>query len=55
MEEFLMKMESIDSKQNHTKNLEALLLTYLTSADANCQKERCDMLLLVSNLKELFV
>lgn len=55
MEDFKMKMESIDSNEIHAKHLDTLLLIYLTSTEANCHKERCSMLLLVSNLKELFV
>lgn len=55
MEEFIQKMESIDSKESHAKNLDILLLTYLSSASANDQKERCEMLVLVESLKELFM
>jgi len=55
MQDFLLKMESIDSKANHRKNLDSLLLTYLSSSDANNQKQRCEMLVLMDCLNQLFM
>lgn len=55
MENFLAELEAIDSKQNHLKTLDNLLLVYLTSEESNSHKERCDILLLVLHLRRLFV
>jgi hypothetical protein len=55
MQEFLAEMASIDTKENHLKTLDNLLLVYLTSQEANDQSERCQTLMLGINLRKRFV
>ncbi len=55
MNDFLEQLQSIDSKENHLKTIDNLLLVYLTSLEANDHEERCQTLLLCIKIRELFV
>ena len=55
MNQILEELENIDSKENHLKTLDNLLLVYLSSQEANCHKERVDILLLAVHLRQLFM
>jgi len=49
------ELEFIDSKGNHLKNLDNLMMVYLSSEEANCHKERVETLVLYHKLRELFL
>lgn len=55
MEDFILDLESIDTKENHLKTFDNLLLVYLTSTEANDQADRCQTLMLGIKIRELFV
>ena len=55
MENFMEELEAMDSKENHLKVLDNLLLAYLLSDAANSLSERSDVLLLLGKLRELFM
>lgn len=55
MEDFLEELEAIDSRENHLKTIDHLLMVYLISPEANSQQDRCQVLLLGSKLRNLFV
>ena len=55
MKQILEDLEAIDSKENHLKTLDNLLLIYLTSEEANSHKERVDILLLATHLRRIFM
>lgn len=55
MENLLEELEAIDSKENHLKTFDNLLLVYLTSQEANSYKERVEILLLAIHLRRLFM
>lgn len=55
MKAILEELAQIDSKENHLKTLDNLLMVYLTSEEANCRKERVEILLLASHLRRLFM
>ncbi len=55
MNQLLRDLEAIDSKENHLKTLDNLLLVYLASEEANSYKERVDILLLACHLRQLFM
>ncbi|MGB8705197.1 MAG: hypothetical protein WCD31_09225 [Gillisia sp.] len=55
MEKFMEELEDMDSKENHLKVLDKVLLAYLLSDYANSLSERTDVLLLLGKLRELFM
>lgn len=55
MQQFLEEMASLDTKENHLKIIDNLLLVYLTSQEANDQSDRCQTLMLGIKLRNLFV
>ena len=55
MENLLRELESIDSKENHLKTFDNLLMVYLNSREADNHEERVEILLLASVLRRLFM
>lgn len=55
MKAILEDLEAQDSRENHLKTLENVILVYLTSEEANCRTERTNALLLLGTLRRLFV
>ena len=55
MEDLLRELQDIDSRENHLKTLDNLLMVYLSSKEADCHEERVNILLLASVLRRLFM
>lgn len=55
MEDFIQDLESIDTKENHLKTFDNLLLVYLISPEANDQENRCQTLMLGIKIRELLM
>jgi hypothetical protein len=55
MKDLHEELEAIDTKENHLKTLDTLLIVYLSSEEANNHKERVDTLMLLCALRRLFI
>lgn len=51
MKDLREELEAIDTRENHLKTIDTLLIVYLSSEEANNHKERVDILLLICALR----